>query len=649
MIAADLVHLVLWAVVGSFTLPVVTVLAGRLLGSRRGWVALTASGIVGWTAAVWIAGDLTDWAWDSFGMALTALGFGIVLTMAFALALDLVAPVGSLAQGEQAGLVEVRNPASGVRGRLAEARRYRDVLRGAREHGVMARNVDHQSLPSGVRATLEDAGGMFVKLGQVASTRGDLLPAAWCDELSKLRSRAEPERREVVQPFLENLIGQPVAEAYAEFDWTPIASASIAQIYRARLHSGEAVVVKVQRPGLDELIEIDAVAVGQLAGLIERRTPLGLTMKPAALADEFISNIREELDFRIEASNIVTLQEALDRREGVRVPKVHLDLSNDRVLTEEFIDAPSVGDVELLAAAGHDLSEVADRLLAEFFHEIFEDGTFHSDPHPGNILVEPDGTIVLIDLGAVGRLSSGQRESVIALVLAASNGDAAMIREAFMGMSGLAPNADIRALDAAIEEMLSQHMRAGGGISTDALQDLAVVVGRFGLQLPRWFGTLSRTFISLEGTLRGIDPDFSLVDAAREHASGGRDAERGRLSSAREMIEHEAMTQLPRLRRLPQRVDELIGQAATGRIKVRLAPFGDEQSERIVTRLVDRLVLAVVASSVGIGSVLLIGVEDGPTLADAIPLNEALGYAGLATSSVLVLRLVAGIIRDGTT
>lgn len=649
MVAADVLHFVLWAMVGSFTLPVVTVLAGRLLGSRRGWVALTASGIAGWTCAVLIAGDLTDWAWDSVGMALTALGFGIVFTMTFALALDLVAPAGSLAQGERAGLVEVRNPVSGLRGRLAETRRYRDVLRRAREHGVLTRKIDHQTLPAGVRSTLEDAGGMFVKLGQVASTRGDLLPAAWCDELSKLRSRAEPERQEVVQPFLEDLIGQPVAAAYAEFDWTPIASASIAQIYRARLHTGEPVVVKVQRPGLDELIEIDAAAVEQLAGLIERRTPLGLTIRPAALADEFISNIREELDFGIEATNIVTLQRALDGRQGVRVPKVYLELSNDRVLTEEFIDAPSIGDVKQLTGAGHDLSEIADRLLAEFFHEIFEDGTFHSDPHPGNILVEPDGTIVLIDLGAVGRLSPGQSESVIALVLAASNGDAAMIREAFMEMSGLDPNADVRALDSAIEEMLSQHMRAGGGISTDALQDLAVVVGRFGLQLPRWFGTLSRTFVSLEGTLRGIDAEFSLVDAARKHASDGRSSEHGRLASARETIEHEAMTQLPRLRRLPQRVDELIGQAATGRIKVRLSPFGDERSERIVTRLVDRLVLGVVASSIGIGSVLLIGVEDGPTLADTIPLNEALGYAGLATSTVLVLRLLAGIIRDGTT
>lgn len=649
MIAIDPIHVILWLVVGAPTALLVTVVAGRLLGARRGWVALSISGLAGWTAAVLLAGDLTGWRWDSAEMALVAFGFGIVLTMVVALGIDLLAPVGSLASGDRAGLVEVTNPVAGVRGQLAQARRYREVIRLARRNGIVSRDVHLDELPTGVRHTLEDAGGMFVKLGQVASTRADLLPAAWCDELALLRSKAEPEQAAVMRPHLEALLGRSVDEAYAEFDWDPIASASIGQVYAARLHNGEQVVVKVRRPGLEERVGVDSAAVMQLAGLIERRTVLGLAMRPTGLAQEFIDNVREELDFRIEAANGATLAAALAERPGIRVPRVYDDLCDSQVLTEERVDAVGIDEVDRLRELGVDLPALADRLLAEFLHQIFQVGTFHSDPHPGNILVEPDGTIVLIDLGAVGRLGPAQSRAVLDLMVAASSGDTTALREALLGVASIDQTATVRALDDALDELLARHMRSGGGISTRAFQDLAVVVGRFGLRLPRWFGTLSRTLVTLEGTLHTIDPSFSLVDAAREHAGDATSSGGGRLASARELVEQELAGQLPRLRRIPQRLDELFGQATSGRLTVRLAPFADQHTERIVTRLVDRLVLGIIAAAVGIGSVILLGVDQGPMLGGDVPLNEVIGYAGLAAASILVLRIVAGIVRDGTT
>jgi ubiquinone biosynthesis protein len=191
-------------------------------------------------------------------------------------------------------------------------------------------------------------------------------------------------------------------------------------------------------------------------------------------------------------------------------------------------------------------------------------------------------------------------------------------------------------------------MQPGSGITTDAFQDLVLLVGRYGIHLPRWFGTLSRTLVTLEGTLRSVDPAFSLVDAARARA-GDTALGRARPSSLRAAFEQEAVAQLPRLQRLPERVDELLGQAVNGRLSARLSHFSHEGDERLVRALVNRLVLAVLAAALGIGSVLLLNVDAGPTLSATVSLNEVLGYVGLACASILALRVIAGVVRDGLT
>ena len=191
------------------------------------------------------AGELTNWDWSSLDMVLVALSLGTVFTMAFAIAIDLAAPVGTLAQGDAAGLVTMRNPVRAAQTRIAPFRRYRELLSIARREGVTGRNVKHDELPMGIRRTLESAGGIFVKLGQVASTRIDVLPAAWCHELSLLRSGAAPQPEVVMRPHIIEELGSSPDELFGAFEWTSIASASIALIYRARLHSGEEVAVKV--------------------------------------------------------------------------------------------------------------------------------------------------------------------------------------------------------------------------------------------------------------------------------------------------------------------------------------------------------------------------------------------------------------------
>jgi ubiquinone biosynthesis protein len=451
-----------------------------------------------------------------------------------------------------------------------------------------------------------------------------------------------------MRPHVAAQLGHDPAEVFSAFDWTPIASASISQVYRAALLDGTPVIVKVQRPGLEGTLELDGAAVMQIARVIERRTPLGLSVRPADLAEEFVESVGEELDFGIEMVNGMQLAAALADVPGVRIPHVYPELSGRRIMTQELIDAPNIGQ---LIGGGTtsdavDRFALADRLISVFLRQIFTIGTFHADPHPGNILIEADGTIVLIDLGAVGRLSAGHREAVLDMLAAASMGNAAGLRQALGQITLFDRRIDQRQLEMTLESFLAKHLRTGGGINAAAFEDLTILIGQYGIRLPRWFGTLSRTLVTLEGTLKGLDPTFSLVDAAKRHANEMLPDIAG--VDPQELLQRELLAELPRLRRMPERLDELLGQAVSGRLSAQLSVFADERDERLVTRLVDRLVLGLIAAATSIASVLLLGVDAGPEVGE-VDVNTVLGYFGLGASAVLAFRVVAGVIRDGET
>ena len=513
-------------------------------------------------------------------------------------------------------------------------------------NGLGRTHLSSAAPPVGLRKTLEDAGGMFVKLGQVASTRGDLLPPVWCEELARLRSHAAPAPQDQIRSELEEDLPGTVDDIFSSFDWTPIASASIAQVYGAELRDGARVVVKVQRPGLDAVVDVDAAAVMQLATLIERRTPIGAVIQPRSLAAEFVRSVREELDFGIEAANALELGAALADTEGVRVPKVYAELSSRRVLVEERVAGRSVADAAAIDALGVDRHALAGRLLDAFITQLFEVGVFHSDPHPGNVLIEQDRTIVLIDLGAVGRMGVNQRSAVLQMVVAAAAGDAPALRGALSQIAPIDDATNGRDLEFAFDDLLSRTMRGGGGITTASLQELVVVAGRFGIHMPEWFGNLCRTLITLEGTLRSIEPRFSLVDAAKGRLHG-EVTSLPSFRTLRERLEEQVALQLPRLQRLPQRVDELLAQAVDGQFTARIAMFAQPENERVLRSLVNRVSNAVVCAALGIGSVVLLGVGTGPELSSTVSLNEVLGYIGLASASILLMRIVAESVRDG--
>src|SRR3954451_19511154 len=261
---------------------VTTSVSLRLLGIRRGWGSALLAGALGWGTAVILALALARWDWAVAGLTVHIATIGVPVTMAAAVALDLMARPGTLAVGERAGLVIAPRPVRAVRARVAVLRRYRELVGLARREGFgpfltgthrAERQID--GLGMRLRRVLEEAGGVYIKLGQIAATRVDLFPPEVCAELAELQNRVPPEATEDIRLVLEAELRQAVRSVSAEFDWDPLAAASIGQTHTARLHTGEAVVVKVQRPHVGEAIERDLAALSLLAGLAQRRTPLG--------------------------------------------------------------------------------------------------------------------------------------------------------------------------------------------------------------------------------------------------------------------------------------------------------------------------------------------------------------------------------------
>ena len=294
----------------------------RLLGMRRGWPTALLAGGLGWGTAALLGLSLSDWDWGADGLVLHIVAIGIPLTMAVAVTIDLLARPGSLATGERAGLVLAPRPLRAVQRRVSVARRYKELVGIARREGfgpflnANARE-ERTTVPEGVRLrrVLEAAGGVYVKLGQIAATRVDLLPPEVCDELALLQNRAAPEPVDRMEPVLDRELDGETSQMFESFEWEPLAAASIGQTYAARLRSGEPVVVKVQRPDIAEVMERDIAALSLVAEVAQERTSFGQSIRTGDVLDQFARSLRSELDFLREAAAMEEMATLVGRRE----------------------------------------------------------------------------------------------------------------------------------------------------------------------------------------------------------------------------------------------------------------------------------------------------------------------------------------------
>ena len=527
---------------------VIAFVAGRLLGTRHSVGTSFAVALAGYLIGVGAAvGPDLETAADV--SRFDVFEFSLVTTMLLLTALELLR--GSGPRHQQGWIRWWRRAGR----RVAALRRTWEVIGIARRNGFgpamwlvpgRRRKLDG-TMPERLRRTIEEAGGTMVKLGQVASTREDVLPPEYAEELSKLRTTVEPAPTEAVAALLSDELGRPVETVFTSFDWTPIGSASIAEVHLATLRTGEEVVVKVQRPDVAETVQRDVRALRELARFVDDRANSSVGSQLAAFVEEFGTNLIEELDFRAEAVNAADIEAAVVGEDGIEVPEVFGSYTTARVMVQERVDGVPVGQLDELPHV--DRAQVADRVFRSFFHQAFEAGVFHGDPHPGNIFVRADGTVYLIDFGAVGRLDPYLLDGLRRMLVAAGAGDPPGLTAAVIDVvGGVDPEVEDD-LERALSRFLGRYSRKGG-VGPQALVEMLRVIAAFGLDIPPELSLLGRSLVTIDGTLRLIDPDFKMTKAATAVAAQWRSeiVESGDLDS---IAQDELIKQLPTLRTLP--------------------------------------------------------------------------------------------------
>jgi ubiquinone biosynthesis protein len=496
-----------------------------------------------------------------------------------------------------------------------------------------------------VRRALDEGGVTFVKLGQVLSTRRDLLPPEAVDELGRLQDHAAPAPWEQVEAVLTAELGGPVDAEFAELEREPLAAASVAQVHRARLRSGGEVVVKVQRPGIRQVVERDLDIMARLARSLERGTRWARPLGVRDLAAGFAVSVREELDFRIEAANMAAVAATGVAAAGVVIPAPYEPLCTERVLVMQRLDGtPLSAAGPLLAERGQDRHASARVLLEFMLRQILVDGVFHADPHPGNILVLHDGRLGLLDFGSVGRLDASLRAALQRLLLAMDRGDPLAASDALLEVVPRPDEIDQQGLERALGEFIARHLGLGTSPGMRMFTDLFRIISEHGLSVPPQIAAVFRALATLEGTLSQLAPGFDLVAETRSFAAVHL-AEQLDPAAVRRTVSDEVTTLLPMLRRLPRRVERIASAAEHGRLSVQVRLFADERDRRHVTGLLHQVLLTILAATAGIMAVLLLGTGGGPRVTPAVGLYQLFGYNLLVICSILALRVLVLIFR----
>ncbi|MFB6107826.1 MAG: ABC1 kinase family protein [Haloplanus sp.] len=459
-----------------------------------------------------------------------------------------------------------------------------------------SRSVDHETQRRRAETLLDSLltlGPTFIKLGQLLSTRPDVLPPAYIDVLTSLQDDVPPAEWAEARRVIEAELG-PVEEVFDDFDTDAISGASLGQVYRAT-YEGRPVAVKVRRPGIEALVEADLRAVQWLLPVVLRFTDEARRFSLSNLADEFSRTIRQEMDYERERRMLTEIRENFAGNERIRIPEAVDDLSDSRVLTMEYIEGIKITDVDALDAAGLDRSELAESLQRVYMQMIVEDGVFHADPHPGNLAVDDDGAVIFYDFGMSGRVDAFFQEKIVAFYVAVANQDIDGILDAMIEMGTLSPDVDRRVMGNVMElaiadvrgEQLEQYR------VQQVIQQVEDTIYEFPLRLPRNFALILRVATVVEGVCVTLDPDFDFIAVATEYLT----EEGYREEGVRQVVEggaEQLRATTEALVTVPPKLDDALDRVNRDDLTVEVSLHDDEDVlDRLAKRIAYAILLAV--------------------------------------------------------
>ncbi|HWR92671.1 MAG TPA: AarF/UbiB family protein [Desulfobacterales bacterium] len=500
------------------------------------------------------------------------------------------------------------------------------------------------SRPQRLRMALEELGPTYIKLGQVLSTRPDLIPIEFTAELSRLQDSVPPFAFDEAEAILQRELGAPSAVVFDRFEREPAASASIGQVHRARLKNGEEVAVKIQRPGIRALIEVDLEIMLHLATLAERHVEELALHRPVKIVEEFARTLEKEIDFRIEAANIDRIAQGFLDDPTVYIPAVFREVSTACVLTTEYVDGIKISSVDQLAAAGYDLRLLCSRGADIVLKQVFQHGFFHADPHPGNIFALPGNVICLLDFGMVGVVDRQTREVFVELVDSVVRRNEARAAQVLLQLTSWEHPPDLRQLERELSEFMGRHLfRPLKDIEVGKLlQDLLEIVARFRLRLPPDIFLMVKALSTVEAVGRVLDPEFDMIAKAAPFIEEVM-MERFNPQRVAEDAGDLAARMLKFLHQFPKDLLDLAGLMRQQKLSLLLKHDGLEKILATHDQISNRISFAIIIAALIIGSALIV-ISKTPPLFYGISL---IGIIGFLAAALMGIWLLVAILKKG--